>query len=309
MNITVKDLLDAGVHFGHQRRRWNPKSRPFVYDHRNGFSIIDLEKTRDCLETATRFLEDIVAAGKDVLFIATKRQAQEVMRDAARACNMPFAVNRWLGGGLTNFATVKNSLEKYRRYLRMEADGTLAKMLKKEAAVIRRQMVRMNRNFEGMVEVRGLPGAVFIVDTKTEANALNEAVRLGIPVVALVDTNSDPSKINYPIPGNDDAVKSVRLIVEAVVEAVQAGIARREAARVERRTIVPVSNVEENAQPEVVIETPEGLDEDAIEEPSAEGGAAKPRRARAVVTRGATGRARAPRKTAQDADVADSAAE
>jgi small subunit ribosomal protein S2 len=285
MNITVKDLLDAGVHFGHQKRRWNPKSRPYVYAHRNGVSIIDLEKTHACLEAAVKFIEETVAAGKDILFIATKRQAQETMREAARANNMPFAVNRWLGGGLTNFATIKNSLEKYRRYLRMEADGSLEKMHKKEAASIKRQMARMNRNFEGMIEVRNLPGAVFIVDTKTETNAVNEANRLGIPVVGLVDTNSDPTKLDYPIPGNDDAVKSVRLIVEAVNEAIQAGLARREAVRAERRAIVPIQeNLEQSAQPEVTID-PSLLRDDVeaeSEDAEAKKTKAKPRRPRVV---------------------------
>ncbi|MDR0535739.1 MAG: 30S ribosomal protein S2 [Puniceicoccales bacterium] len=286
MNITVRDLLEAGVHFGHQKRRWNPKSRPYVFAHREGVSIIDLEKTHACLEAAVRFVEDTVAAGKDIFFIATKRQAQETMRTAARACNMPFAVNRWLGGGLTNFATIKNSLEKYRRFLRMEADGSLDKMHKKEAAAVRRQMARMNRNFEGMIELRNLPGAVFIIDTKTENNAVHEASRLGIPIVALVDTNSDPSKLDYPIPGNDDAVKSVRLIVETVVEAIQNGLARREAVRTERRSIVPVQeNVEQTAQPEVNID-PALLREESEEE-GADGAkdgapkAAKPRASRA----------------------------
>lgn len=254
MDITLKDLLDAGVHFGHQRRRWNPKSRPFIYDHREGVSIIDLEKTHACLEAATRFIEELVATGKDILFIATKRQAQDIMREAARACNMPYAVNRWMGGGLTNFATIKNSLDKYRRYLRMESDGSLAKMHKKEAAVVRRQMSRMNRNFEGMVSVHNLPGAVFIIDTKTETNAVAECNRLGIPVIGLVDTNSDPGKLDYPIPGNDDAVKSVRLIVETVSQAIQTGIARREVERTARRTIVPIQSEAQNAQPEVTID-------------------------------------------------------
>ncbi|MDR2863753.1 MAG: 30S ribosomal protein S2 [Puniceicoccales bacterium] len=256
MNITVKDLLDAGVHFGHQKRRWNPKSRPYVYAHRNGFSVIDLEKTHACLESATKFVEELVAAGKDILFVATKRQAQDTMREAAKTCNMPYAVNRWMGGGLTNFATIKNSLEKYRRYLRMEADGSLAKMLKKEAAAVKREMARMHRNFEGMVEVRALPGAVFVVDTKNEAIAVNEASRLGIPVIGLVDTNSDPSKLTYPIPGNDDAVKSVRLIVEAISTAIQEGLAHREVARTERRAVTPIQQEpeEKSTQPEVTID-------------------------------------------------------
>ena len=223
MNVTINDLFDAGVHLGHQKRRWNPKSKGFVYDHRSGISIIDLEKTHKCLEKACVFLKDLVAKGRKVLFVATKKQAQDVVRDVARELEMPFCVNRWLGGCLTNFETVKRSLNKYRRYLAMEEDGTLASMLKKEAAVIRRQMVRMNRGFEGMLDVNDLPDALFVVDVKNEAIAVAEAKRLNIPVVAMIDTNSDPTGIDYVIPANDDAVKSIRVILTAISDAIAAG--------------------------------------------------------------------------------------
>jgi ribosomal protein S2, bacterial type len=213
MNTTPKDLLDAGVHFGHQLRRWNPKSKPYVYDSRNGISIIDLEKTHALLEKACAKLEEVVASGKDVLFIATKKQAQDVVREAATSCQMPFCVNRWMGGGLTNFATIKSSLSKYRKFLKMDLEGELEKLPGKEEAAIRRQMSRMNRNFEGMLEVEELPAAVFVIDTKNEEIAVAEANRLDIPVIGLVDTNSDPTVLDYPIPGNDDAVKSIRIIV------------------------------------------------------------------------------------------------
>lgn len=227
MNITVKDLLDAGVHFGHQTRRWNPKSKPYVYDHRSGVSIIDLEKTYAQLEKAAAFLEEIVASNKDVMFIGTKRQAQEILREAATMCNMPFCVNRWLGGTLTNFETIQSSLKKYKKFLDMEASGALDKLYAKEAAAIRREMDRMNRNFEGIKEIKKLPGAAFIVDIKNEEIAVAECRKLGIPVVAVVDTNSDPTLVDYPIPANDDAVKSIRLITEIVVEAIQNGLSRR----------------------------------------------------------------------------------
>ena len=227
MNITVKDLLDAGVHFGHQTRRWNPKSKPYVYDHRSGVSIIDLEKTYAQLEKAAAFLEEIVASNKDVMFIGTKRQAQEILREAAIMCNMPFCVNRWLGGTLTNFETIQSSLKKYKKFLDMEASGALDKLYAKEAAAIRREMDRMNRNFEGIKEIKKLPGAAFIVDIKNEEIAVAECRKLGIPVVAVVDTNSDPTLVDYPIPANDDAVKSIRLITEIVVEAIQNGLSRR----------------------------------------------------------------------------------
>ncbi len=253
MNITVKDLLDAGVHFGHQTRRWNPRSRPFIFDHRNGVSIIDLEKTHKCLEAAAAFLEDVTSKGKEVLFVSTKPQAQEVVRQAAKSTAMPFAVNRWLGGTLTNFATLKRSLDKYRTYLRMEQDGSLAKMHKKEGAAVRREMSRMKRNFEGLLEYRDLPAAMIVIDTKLEEIAVNEANRLGIPVIGLCDSNSDPTVLQYPIPGNDDATKSIRLVVEVLTQAVQNGIARRKVEREPRKTIIAVErNAEANsAQPKV----------------------------------------------------------
>lgn len=255
MNITLKDLLDAGVHFGHQVRRWNPKSKEFVYDHRHGVSIIDLEKTYSQLEKACAFLENLVASGEDVLFVGTKRQAQEVIREAATAVNMPYCVNRWMGGALTNWVTVKASLEKYKRYIGMEADGSLQKLPGKEAAAIRRQMARMHRNFEGLQGLKRIPAALIVIDVKTEQIAVAEAARLKLPVVALVDTNSDPSLVTHPIPGNDDAVKSIRIIVETLLEAVQNGLANRQAEKVQQRTITPIVEQEfSEVQPEVNID-------------------------------------------------------
>ncbi|WOO40830.1 30S ribosomal protein S2 [Rubellicoccus peritrichatus] len=227
MNITVKDLLDAGVHFGHQTRRWNPKSKPYVYDHRHGISIINLEKTYALLEKAANFAEETVASGKDILFVGTKRQAQEILREAATTVNMPFCVSRWLGGALTNFQTVERSLGKYKRYLAMEADGSLQKLPGKEIAAIRREMSRMHRNFEGMIDLKKRPAVLLVIDTRTEEIAVAEARRLKIPVIALVDTNSDPSLVDYPIPGNDDAAKAIRLVVEVLLESIQNGLARR----------------------------------------------------------------------------------
>ncbi|MEM0967260.1 MAG: 30S ribosomal protein S2 [Verrucomicrobiota bacterium] len=229
MNITPKDLLDAGVHFGHQVRRWNPNFKPFLFDHRNGISIIDLEKTFAQLELASEFLTATVKSGKNVLFVGTKRQAQEIIREAASETRMPFCVNRWMGGTLTNFATIKSSLQKYRRFLSMEKDGSLNDLPKKEGAAIRRQMIRMNRNFEGILDIEEIPSALFVVDVKNEEIAVEEAQRLGIPVIGLVDTNSDPSLVDFPIPGNDDAAKSIRIVVEAIIEAIQNGLESREA--------------------------------------------------------------------------------
>jgi small subunit ribosomal protein S2 len=228
MNISMKDLLDAGVHFGHQVRRWNPKSKPFVYDHRHGISIINLEKTYALLEAASAFVEGLAAEGKTLMVVGTKKQAQEIVRESATTVNMPYAASRWLGGALTNWETCKRSLDKYRRYLGMEADGSLQKLPGKEAAAIRREMSRMNRNFEGMLEMKELPAALIVIDVKNEEIAVKEAHRLGIPVIALVDTNSDPSLVDHPIPGNDDAAKSIRLVMDVLVEAIQNGVARRE---------------------------------------------------------------------------------
>lgn len=244
MNITLKDLLDSGVHIGHQQRRFNPKSKKFVYANRNGISVIDLEKTYNCLAAACSFAEELVASGKSILMVGTKKQAQEIIREAAVAGNMPFAASRWLGGTLTNFVTIKRSIEKYRKYLKMEADGVLAKTHKKEASAIRREMSRMHRNFEGIMDLDGKPGALFVIDTKNEQIAVAEARRLGIPVIALVDTNSDPSLIDLPIPGNDDSIKSIRIVVETLLDAIQAGLAQRTAVD----TIQPRSVQAANAQ-------------------------------------------------------------
>lgn len=234
MNVTPKDLLDAGVHFGHQTKRWNPRSKPFVFDHRQGISIIDLGKTHAALEKACTFLEDTVANGGNVLFVGTKRQAKDIIREAATSTNMPFCVDRWLGGTLTNYETVKRSIAKYKKYQQMETNGDLNKLASKEVAAIKREMVRMQKNFSGIVDMPGLPTAMFVVDVNHEKIAVAEAARSGIPCVGICDTNSDPSTLSHPIPGNDDAVKSIRIIVEAIVAAVQNGLSQRDARRAAR---------------------------------------------------------------------------
>jgi small subunit ribosomal protein S2 len=270
IQTTPKDLLDAGVHFGHQLRRWNPKSKPYVYDNRNGISIIDLEQTHALLEKASAYIEETVASGKDVLFIGTKKQAQDIMREAATASQMPFCVNRWMGGGLTNFATIKTSLVKYRKFLKMDAEGELDKLPGKEEAAIRRQMSRMNRNFEGILNIEELPAALFVVDTKNEEIAVAEAVRLGIPVIGLVDTNSDPTILDFPIPGNDDAVKSIRIIVETIMEAIQRGLAQRAAKKVQKSAVPLVREQVFEQDGDVEVTLPEGYGEEEKEEESSE---------------------------------------
>ncbi len=236
MNITVKDLLDAGVHFGHQTKRWNPRSKPYIFDHRQGVSIIDLGKTHAALEQACAFLENLIAEGGVVLFVGTKRQAQEIMREAATSSGMPYCVNRWLGGTLTNFETIRRSIAKFKEYQRMETSGEMAKLPKKEESAIKREMARMQRNFDGILDMDGLPGALLVIDVNHEKIAVAEANRCGIPCVALVDTNSDPTTVTHPVPGNDDAVKSIRAIVDAMANAVQQGLAQRECRHVARGT-------------------------------------------------------------------------
>jgi small subunit ribosomal protein S2 len=234
MNIVIKDLLDAGVHFGHQTKRWNPKSKKYIFDHRQGVSIVDLEKTYDLLGKACEFVTDHVANGKNILLVGTKRQAQDIIREAATATGMPFAVNRWLGGTLTNFETIKRSIAKYKKWQQMDTSGELAKLPKKEESKIRREMARMTRNFDGITEMPEIPAAMYIVDINHEDIAVAEGNRCNIPVIAIVDTNSDPTKVTYPIPGNDDAVKSVRIITDTIVEAIQAGLAQRESRKASR---------------------------------------------------------------------------
>jgi small subunit ribosomal protein S2 len=236
ISVSVKDLLDAGVHFGHQTKRWNPRSKPYVFDHRQGVTIIDLGKTHANLEKACEFLTETVANGGNVLFVGTKRQAKEIVREAAAATNMPFCVDRWLGGTLTNYATVKKSIAKFKRYQAMETSGEMSKLPRKEESAIKREMVRMQRNFNGIAEMGGLPTALIVIDINHEAIAVAEAARCGIPCVALADTNSDPGLVSHPIPGNDDAVKSVRIIVDALVAAIQEAEGVREARRGQRGT-------------------------------------------------------------------------
>ena len=261
MNIAIKDLLDAGVHFGHQIKRWNPRCKPFLFDHRHGISIINLEETYERLAKAAQFVEDTVASGGKILFVATKKQSQEIIREAATSAQMPFCVNRWMGGTLTNFATVKTSLQKYKKYLKMEEDGSLDKLPGKEAASIKHQMARMNRNFEGLLEVDGLPSAIFVIDVNHEEIAVREATRLNIPCIGLVDTNSDPTYVTYPIPGNDDATKSIRIITDVIIEAIQEGRSRQEIQGVQGG-ITPVISPDFGEQTEELeVTLPEGYEE------------------------------------------------
>ena len=218
--IGVKELLEAGVHFGHQTRRWNPKMKPFIFDARNGIHIIDLSKSAQQLNAACEYLAGIVRKGGQILFVGTKKQAQETIKDAAKTCGQMYATERWLGGTLTNFGTVKKSIARMKQIEKMETDGSINDYVKQEQSMIRREHARQVKYFDGIRNMEKFPAAMFVVDVKREHNAVAEARRLKIPVVAIVDTNCDPDLVDFPIAGNDDAIRSVRIILSAIIQAV-----------------------------------------------------------------------------------------
>jgi small subunit ribosomal protein S2 len=231
--VSMKQLLEAGVHFGHQTRRWNPKMRRFIFGERNGIYIVDLHQTLDRIDGAYRFVRENVANGGIVLFVGTKKQAQEPIENAANACGMPYVNFRWLGGMLTNFQTVHSRVAKLREFQRQVDSGEVDLMSKKEGLKIRRDLAKLERNLGGIKNLEKIPSVVFIIDTKKEHIAVTEANRLRIPVVAVVDTNCDPDIIDYVIPGNDDAIRSAQLMCRVIADAVTEGreIARRRGAR------------------------------------------------------------------------------
>jgi small subunit ribosomal protein S2 len=214
--ITMKSLLEAGVHFGHQKRRWNPKMKKYIFVERSGIYIIDLQKTMECLERALDAVAGCVKDGKMLLFVGTKKQAKDVIRDEARRCEMPYVTERWLGGMLTNFKTIVNNVRRLEELEAMEADGRLAALSKKEATRLMKQRLKLERALDGIRNMHGLPGMVFVVDTRKEKIAVAEARRLRIPIIGIVDTNCDPDNIDLPIPGNDDAIRSIRLFSRAI---------------------------------------------------------------------------------------------
>ena len=220
--LTLKDLVDAGLHFGHQTKRWNPKMKSYIFDKRNGIHIIDLTQTITLLDEAAQFLRDLVIQGRKVLFVATKKQAQEVMRDAATACNQFYMTERWLGGTLTNNVTIRKSVKRMRQLeaIGRNNNGVLSPH-KKEASSLRRELDRLQKNLSGVADMEGRPGALFIIDVCREQNAVKEALKLHIPIVALVDTNADPDPIDKVIPGNDDAVRGIKLIADAFAKVIK----------------------------------------------------------------------------------------
>ena len=236
ISIGIKELLDAGVHFGHQTKRWNPRMKPFIFDARNGIHIIDLSKTLTQLETACDFLAQTVRKGGKVLFVGTKKQAQQAVKETAKESGQFYVTERWLGGTLTNFATIKRSIARLKQIEKMEADGTINNYVKQEQSVIRREAARLGKFFEGIHAMDKHPGALFVVDIKREHNAIAEARRLKIPVVAIVDTNCDPDLVDYPIAGNDDAIRSVRMILATIGQTVMQAQAEYEAKYARRKT-------------------------------------------------------------------------
>lgn len=221
--VSMKQLLESGVHFGHQTRRWNPKMAKYIFGERNGIYIVDLKKTVRMIKEACRFVRDTVADGKSVLFVGTKKQAQETIVEEANRCAMYYVHTRWLGGTLTNFQTIRSSITKLKDLERMEEDGTINKFAKREALSMRRQREKLERSLGGIKNMPGIPGVVFVTDTRKEKIAVAEANKLGIPVVAIVDTNCDPDPINFVIPGNDDAIRAVRFITSRISDAVIEG--------------------------------------------------------------------------------------
>ncbi len=215
----MKELLEAGVHFGHQTKRWNPKMKPYIFGARNGIYIIDLQKTVRMFRTAYDFIEKTVESGKSVLFVGTKKQARESLYEEANRCEMFYVHNRWLGGMLTNFQTIKKSIDRLNYLNTIENDGTIELYVKKERLKLGKERVKLDNTLGGIRNMNKLPGAMFIVDPKNEAIAVREAKRLGIPIVSIVDTNCDPDDIDYIIPGNDDAIRSIRLITSKIADA------------------------------------------------------------------------------------------
>ena len=255
VKINIKTLLDAGCHYGHQTRRWNPKMKPYIFGERNGIYILDLKQTIVDADKAYTFLKNLAAKGGTVLFVGTKKQAQEPVAAQAERCGMPYINNRWLGGVLTNFVTMRSRIERMTELEAMQEDGRMALLPKKEQSVLTKELEKLTKNLGGVREMKALPQALFVVDTKREEIAIREARRLKIPVVALLDTNSDPDVVDYGIPANDDAIRSVSLMCELIADAVLAGNGREQISAEEMAGTAPVTDAVENqildVQPEV----------------------------------------------------------
>lgn len=236
--VSMKQLLEAGVHFGHQTRRWNPKMARFIFTERNGIYIIDLQKTVQKVDEAYEFVRDLAAKGESVLFVGTKKQAQNSIREEAERCNQFYVNERWLGGMLTNFRTIQTRIARLKELEAMFEDGTVEQYTKKETMLMQRELQKLEKNLGGIKDMKKLPGAIFVVDSKKEEIAVKEARKLGIPVIATVDTNCDPDVIDFPIPANDDAIRAVKLLTSKIADAVLEG---RQGQQEEEETAAPAA--------------------------------------------------------------------
>jgi len=247
--VAMKQLLEAGVHFGHQTKRWDPKMAEYIYQARNGIHIIDLQKTSKKIDEAYAFMKEVAEEGKDILFVGTKKQAQECVKDAALKSNMFYIDQRWLGGMLTNFKTIRKRIERLNKLEEMQADGTFDVLPKKEVAALKNEMEKLEKNLGGIKEMTRMPGAMFVVDPKNERIAVLEAKKLNIPIIGLVDTNCNPEDVDYPIPGNDDAIRAVKLITDvmanAIIEGRQGEILEAEAEMAEEAIAEEPTSIEE----------------------------------------------------------------
>ena len=242
--INIRTLLEAGCHFGHQTRRWNPKMKPFIFGERNGIYILDLKQTIIEADRAYTFLKNTCAKGGKVLFVGTKKQAQEAVKTAAERAGMPYINQRWLGGMLTNFQTIKSRIAKMEELERMVEDGSMALRVKKEQAVMGKELAKLQNNLGGARDLKTLPAALFVIDTKREENAIKEAQRLNIPVVALIDTNSDPDEVEFGVPCNDDAISAVSLMCELFADACLAGSGKEQISEAEMTAEAPAADAE-----------------------------------------------------------------
>lgn len=231
---TYKELLEAGVHFGHLKKKWNPKMAPYIFMERKGIHIIDLNRTLDSMDRAANAMRQLAKSGKKILFVATKKQAREIVADAARSVGMPHVTERWLGGMMTNFSTIRRSIKKMNNIDRMLQDGTLENVTKKERLTLTRERDKLEKVLGGIANLNRLPAACFIVDIHNEHIAVAEAQRLGIRTIGIVDTNSDPSEVDFPIPGNDDASKSIKIITDYMVQAIKEGLEERKKVKAEK---------------------------------------------------------------------------
>ena len=224
--VTMRQMLEAGLHFGHQTRRWNPKMKQYIYGPRNGIYIVNLDITMKMFRRAYAYIAEVVANGGNVMFVGTKRQAQVIIKEEAERCGMYFVNHRWLGGMMTNFQTIKHSVDRLKKIEAMQEDGSINRFPKKEILLMGKERIKLDRNIGGIKNMRSLPDVLFVIDPKKEEIAINEANKLGIPVVALTDTNCDPDGIDYVVPGNDDAIRAIKLIVSLMAEAVMEGKAK-----------------------------------------------------------------------------------